>query len=277
VRGYAASLGADATFFVPTGALACLQRLCAMAPGGLLVLAADKGERTREQVRARVVPKLARHGCISVNVNFDALRAWWGFRPFLLSAGEVDFSLAALLSGLHAEATVAVRAAFSRAFIERAPLERLSLLDEALAEGASTPLGVLLVLLERSGFDPDAFLRMAPVLRARAAEVSPALLPALVTALEAVGQAHFELGAEDLRFELATVFHKVGQLSRAAHWYEASLQQRGEHPTTLFNLALVHLDLGERQAAIEGLWRVKHLQPEHAGASRLLSALGPRS
>lgn len=273
VRGYAASLGADATFFLPTGAFACLQRLATLSPGGLVVLVADKGERTRAQVLERAVPRLARHGSASANVNFDALRAWWGPRPFLLSAGDIDFSLALLQSGLPQAATAAVRGAFEAAFVARGPLERLALLDGALAEGTSAPLGLLLSLLERSHFDPDAFLRMAPVLRARAAEVSPALLPALVAALEAVAQAHFEVGAEDLDFELATVFHRVGQLSLAADRYQASLLRRGDHPTTLFNLALVKLDLGERQAAIETLWRVTHLQPQHPGALRLLGAL----
>ena len=60
--------------------------------------------------------------------------------------------------------------------------------------------------------------------------------------------------AHDLAFEIATVLHRAGQLSSAAGYYRRSVELRGPHPTTFFNLALCLLDLGQlppAKAALE--------------------------
>jgi tetratricopeptide (TPR) repeat protein len=99
-------------------------------------------------------------------------------------------------------------------------------------------------------------------------------VPALTLALERVGALHFELGdARDLAFELATVLHRAGQLSRAASWYQRSVELRGEHPTARFNLALCRLDLADLPAARGELERVLTLAPDHARARALLEQL----
>lgn len=275
VRGYARSVP-EGPFLVPTGAFACLGALQRLGGGRALCLIADKGPRTAEQLCAAPFPPLARHGSVSAAVNFHALRAWAGWRPWLEAAAPApDFGVYGVGLG-HSEVGLrATRAAFDRSFGGGAPLTDQRALEAAVAGAESLPAEQLVAALAAQRFAPDAFLRLAGALRARAAELSPAHLPALVEALDRAGGLHFELGEErDLFFELGTVLHRAGQLSHAARWYQRSLEARGDHPTTRFNLALCRLDLAELGAARGELERVVALAPEHARARALLAQLG---
>lgn len=274
VRGYSPSVP-EGPFLVPTGAFACLRSVQRLGGGRALCLVADKGPRTALQLAAAPFPPLARHGCVSAAVNFHALRAWVGWRPWLeAEAPQPDFGVYGVGLGLREDRLGATRAAFAHHFGRGAPLTDERALEEAVARAEAVRAEQLVATLAAQGFSPDAFLRLAAALRARAAELAPEQLPALVEALERTGALHFELGEErDLFFELATVLHRAGQPGPAARWYQRSLEARGAHPTTHFNLALCRLELGEPGAARGELERVVALAPEHARARALLAQL----
>jgi len=240
------------------------------------VLVADKGEPDLEAVHRNGLgePRVQRHGGgLAALVNFDAVRAWWGWRPFLKSA-HTDSELAfyALAQGLGRAALGATRAAWADTLGTQSPLEELRALDALLA--AEQPAIALLTTLEEWAFDPDVFVRMAEPLRAQAATLGPAGCAALVEAVDRCWANHFELGgAMDVAFEMATVLHRAGQLSHAARFYERSLGLHGRHATTCFNLALCRLDLGDGAAGAALLSETLVLAPEHPGAQRILASL----
>lgn len=270
VRGYAPRVG-EGVFMVPVGAIACLQRVTAWASGRCLVLAADKGEPDATAVQSGGTPKLQRHGGISAMVNFDALRAWWGWRPFLRSAhAEPDLGFYALAQGLAMLA--ATRGTWSSTLGAESPLQRHRQLDRLLAQ--SQPAPVLLETLALWGHDPDIFVRMAEYLRQQAPQLEAGVCLALVEAIDKTWANHFELGGTvDVAFEMASVLHRAGQLSHAARFYERSLNTQGRHATVCFNLALCWLDLGEPALGARLLGEVLQLAPGHAGASRVLAQL----
>lgn len=275
VRGYAAA-GPEGAFFIPVGAIDCLRSLAGLGGGRLLCLAGDKGPRTLEQLRAAPPPALARHGSVSASVNFHALRAWAGWRPWLEArAPDPAFGVYGVAQGWAARSLEATSAGFAEAFGAGAPLVQERALQALLDTTGAAAAEALLGALAAHHFSPDALVRMAPLLRAQGPAAPPPLVAAAVDALTQVGAQHFELAdAPDVPFEIATVLHRLGQLSQAALWYQRSLAARGEHPTTCFNLALCRLDLGEKAAALQLLARVVALAPGHPKALGLLEALG---
>ena len=268
VRGYAPRVG-EGVFMIPTGALTCFKHATAWSKGRCLFLAADKGEPDVAAVQAGGSPKLQRHGGISAMVNFDALRAWWGWRPLLTSAhAEADLGFYAFAQGLK---TLAVtRATWSTTFGAESLLHRLRELDALLQQPQSVRR--LLEVLGAWRFDPDVLVRMAEPLRG--AQLRPEDCAALVDAIDRAWDNHFEVGgALDVAFELATVLHRAGQLSHAARFYQRSLESHGRHATVCFNLGLCRLDLGDVQGGAQLLREVLELQPGHAGAQRILEQL----
>src|SRR5581483_1688176 len=155
VRGYAKRVGAGA-FLLPVGAFKCLQSIAGWSHGRCLVLVADKGEPALSFDE----PQLQRHGGISARVNFDALRAWWGWRPFL-SSGEAELGFYALAQGV--TSLPQTRFAWAEAFGTAGPLAKLRALDALLAQPQSAV--TLLQTLAEWQFDPDVFVRMAEPFR----------------------------------------------------------------------------------------------------------------
>jgi hypothetical protein len=268
VRGYAPRIR-EGVFMIPTGALQCLHRVSAWSQGRCLVLVADKGEPDVNAVQAGGSPKLQRHGGVSAMVNFDALRAFWGWRPFFRSAhAEPDLGFYALAQGLHPIA--ATRATWSSTLGAESLLQRLRDLDALLQY--PQPVAVLLRALAAWGYDPDVFVRMAEPFRSLT--YTAAECEALVDAIDRAWEHHFELGGTmDVAFEMATVLHKAGQLTHAARFYDRSLKSHGRHATVCFNLALCRLDLGQRDAGAALLREVLAMAPNHLGASRVLAQL----
>jgi hypothetical protein len=272
VRGYAAALKAG-RFFWPIGAFTSVAAFAARLKRPHLWLVADKGPASRETVRGQDTALLARHGCVSAQVNFDAVRGWAGWRPYFEPAeAEVRFGAYGLVQGLRE--VPKLRAAWAAVGAPNLALQAVKLLDRIAIE--PVPLMQLLQALAFTGFDPDAVLRLGDCFRDRLAEeADPAAVGALVPALDACWANHFALGEpNDLAFEIATTLHRAGQLSHAAGYYRRSIDGFGPDAATWFNLALCLLDLGRRSEAREALQQTVEVDPAHARARALLQATG---
>jgi hypothetical protein len=274
VAGYAAGFSSG-RFLWPAGSIACIQAISARLRRPHLWLAADKGPAVRAQIEGQDTATLARHGCVSASVNFDALRAWAGWRPFLAPAvPEMRFGAYALVQGVPSGAVPSLRAAWGEAAAHNLPLQAEVLLEQLAASDATVPH--LLQALAFTRFDPDALLRVSGLLRDRlSAAMSSAEVAALVAALDETWSNRFDLAEpHDLAFEIATVLHRAGQLSNAATYYRRSIELRGAHATTFFNLALCLLDLGKLAEARTALEGTLAADATHPRARALLAATG---
>ncbi len=84
VEEYRDLLG-EGAFQLPTASLSCVRALARIAGGGLLLLSADKGYCHEEELLGRPEPEIARHGSVSLSVDYHAVRrcdrsAWAGRR-----------------------------------------------------------------------------------------------------------------------------------------------------------------------------------------------------
>jgi hypothetical protein len=272
VLGYSHRVGSG-RFLWPSGPLACVQAVAKQLRRPQLWLIADKGPGTLEQVRGQDTTDLARHGCISAMVNFDALRAWAGWRPFLApEAVETRFGMYGWVEGWRR--TPRLRKAWKESGEANLPLQALSLLDQLATEASTLPQ--LLQALAFTRFDPDTLVRISALLRGKiSGETSAEHARALVAALDATWANHFAVDEHnDLAFEIATVLHRAGQLSHAVGYYQHSIALRGAHAATFFNLALCLLDLGRVAEAREALQSTLKAAPAHPRAMSLLAATG---
>jgi len=257
----------EGRFLWPAGAIACMDAVAQTLQRPHLWLAADKGAANREQISGKDTAVLARHGCVSASVNFDALREWAGARPFFAPAeAEVRFGAYALAATQVPE----VAKAWAETGALNLPLHAEALLEQLVSDPSVT-VPQLLQALAFTHFDPDALLRVAGSLRER--EIPAEQVAGLVAAMNETWRHRFELPEpHDLAFEIATVLHRAGQLSAAAAYYRHSLELRGPHPTTWFNLALCLLDLGQRSEARGALEETLRADATHTRAAALLAA-----
>ncbi len=271
LASYARSLGSG-RFVWPSGALRCLERF---AEGPLLFVFADKAIATRERLAAFEPVPLVRHGSVSVSVNVHALRAAWGWHPFLepKPAAEV-FGVYACARGLSKRQLPRSVAQYEATFARSPALRLLSLVDEAARTRPLDPARAL-ELLVVSGFDPDVFLRLAaPLGETVARGMEARLLPHLVEALARVSDAHFELqDPYDVQLEVARLLHRLGQLSAAERAYRASLEGRPPSADALLGLGAALADLGRPHEAKASLQRALELDPESLPARRMLERL----
>ncbi len=275
VVGYAAHLGSG-RFLWPSGAIACMRAIAGPLRRPHLWLVADKGPAALAQLRGRDTASLARHGCISASVNFDALRAWAGWRAFFApQLPEMRFGAYALVQGLGRRSVPALARAWGESTGLNLALQAEILLEELGAEPAVT-VPQLLQALAFTRFDPDALLRLSARFREKLSAQTPAgQVAALVLALEETWNNRFVLPEpHDLAFEIATVLHRAGQLSAAATHYRLSIDLRGPHATTYFNLALCLLDLGKQSEARTALEGTLVVDAAHPRARALLLATG---
>lgn len=271
---------------LPVGAFAFLRAAEAALKEPALVVLADKGSLTLEQSREPRAPRLARHGDgASAWVNFDALRAWLGWRGWRLAPGsEPDFVVGATvlrgrapLDGLF-EGTahpLAAQQAVTRLrqevdHVAGHPRATKGRAPSATAAGAEGTWWERLLALPCDG---DAVLELADAMCTAPLppdELKPRLGDWLLTSVRTA----FLLPADDVAFQAGRVLYRLGFAGGAAACFSHSLEQHGETTSARLNRALCLAQLGALQAARDDVQLVLRAEPGHAGATRLLAQLG---
>src|SRR5207302_4838826 len=95
------------SFGLPLGALQSIQQFVALSAGRLLMLAADKGYTSEEQLASANDLEIALHGSFSLMVNFHALRLYAeNIGGFLFESPQLrpDLRVAAFVLGTSRDA-----------------------------------------------------------------------------------------------------------------------------------------------------------------------------
>lgn len=276
LEGYRQRLG-DTVFNFPSGGLACLARLRQLCGGRFLLLAADKGYTHEHQLVGNAQAGMAWHrGCFSMMVNFHALGAWTQAEGGLAlgSGGDGQLELEALCLGAGADSFPRLRAAFAQ-LRDCGPLDVFRILDGALRNLEAFDLNAVLGLARLAAFDPYTFHRLHDRLYQLLPGASQAELRQLRRVLRKVEALFFPYSArQDVLFALGRLMAAMRRHSEALELFRRSLDVYGEHPLTLFNLAINLYRLGQLPQALQALDRALLLDPEHSPARdwRLLIA-----
>jgi len=240
-----------ATFPFPIGAFRCMEALSQLAQGRWLVLAADKGYFSEEELRTERRPRIAWHeGCVSFMLNFHAMGAWVeGRGGFWLRGTETAsrLNVAAWMLGFPPEAVPTTRMAFHEAIRALPPMERHALVNILSGSIESHGPEQLLTLLRLSEWEPELIFRLGAQLSALLRSVPPLLRKEFLLAFEQVWRNDYPLrDTEDLAVRLAPLLRQLGCPAEAVDYLKRSEALYGERTEALYELRLSLEALGRQ-------------------------------
>jgi hypothetical protein len=266
----------DTHLLFPAMAICGLRQLAALSTQGLMLLSADKGEHRFDALDGRGPPPIAKHGCVSLPVNYHAMiRICEMGGGLALTPDHVHESLAVicLLMTQEADHYGEVRAAYVRAVAECGPDDLYGVTRLARPHLGEASTRDLLALLRLTRYDSGQFGRYAPRLTALAETFSSAETQQVVDAVERVWAAYFPLAEQpDLASLIAGLLYAMDLYGPALTYYRRSVALYGEDSGTLFNMASCHYMRDEGALAKAILARVLQADPKNAAALSLLSA-----
>ncbi len=266
VRSYA-TMGTEGRLVFPVSALRCLDRLAALAREDVLVLAADRGTTDAAEAIARPVNlELARHGSLSLPVNFHALRTWVtdrGGQAFHPAKKHRHLHVTALALGARPGGWPETRAAYEETIGHGGPDElydlRHALTDTADRLGAAE----LLSMIRLSGNDARVMAECIRPLWRHLAGADTRLRLQIRDAALAAWDHYFHLGEEyDLAFNLALLLYETHAYADAHALFTESLRLYGENGATLWNRGLCEVALGKPDEAMASFQRARTLAPD---------------
>jgi tetratricopeptide (TPR) repeat protein len=262
----------EGAFQLPTAALGCVRRLARLAGGGLLLLSADKGYYREEELLDRPKPHVARHGSVSLMVDYHAVARFverlGGEALFPAHAARNLCCGAFLLDAPGGGAET--RAAFTGATDGFGPDDWFSLQAAVEAARDAMALAPLLAVLRAGGADAKLLMGIVDRLLALASDASAAERRACFVLARRAWALHYDLGEDrDLAFHLGVWMRELGYREEAIRYFERSREARGANAVTAFNLAFCHLG---QQRAPEALCFVEEAlaaDPDLPGARAL--------
>jgi hypothetical protein len=255
-----------ATFPFPIGAFRCMEALSQLAQGRWLLLAADKGYFSEEDLRSERRPRIAWHeGCVSFMLNFHAMGTWVeGRGGFWLRGTEVPsrLNVAAWMLGLPQEAVPATRLAFHEAIRTLPPMERHTLVNTLSGSIESQGPEQLLTLLRLSEWEPELIFRLGAQLLGLLRSVPASLRKEFLHAFEQIWRNDYPLrDKEDLAVRLAPLLRQLGCPAEAVDYLERSTALYGERKEALHELGVSLEALGRHNEAREAFEKALAREP----------------
>jgi tetratricopeptide (TPR) repeat protein len=265
LRRYAAELG-DTAFPFPIGGFRCLERLDQLSSGRLLLLSADKGYTSVQQLLDLDNPSVVHHGSVSMMVDYHAMGQWAEARGgFMLANSDRDTTLEIVALGLgSAEPLPETGGAFYDSVERFGPLDVYKLTSEPPDQ---LDLEQLLTLIRMSGWDPLTFLSMSRLLHPLVAQATASQARRLRLAMNEIWKLYYPLeDGRDLPFELGYLSFGLKRYGEAVYFYEQSLAHHGDHPVTFYNLGLCAYQEGQLRQAQSLFERSLAIDPDYSPA-----------
>jgi hypothetical protein len=252
VAEYQQLLG-EGAFQIPCAALSCIRALSRLASGGFLLLSADKGYCREEELLYRSDPEIARHGSVSLPVNYHAIGRYvekLGGEALFPAQASRSLVVGAFLLDVPAGGDE-TRAAFASAVDSFGPGDWFTLKKGVEAACAEMELPQLLAAIRLGGCDAKLFMDVSERLLELCVSAAGPERRACFTLARQIHQLHFDLGEpRDLAFYLGVWMRELGYLEEAIRYFEITRAARGTNALLAYNLAFCHLG---QQRAIEAL------------------------
>jgi hypothetical protein len=274
LRGYLERFD-DTSVGFPVGALSACDRLAEIADGRMLLVTSDKGKVLDTSLRELGPPGLSAHGSFSLSVNYDAIcelfRARGGHAWY---PPHQHFSILSCAMVLGDGDFAHTRAAYEQAICEFSPDDWFALkkaTEETLGERS---VEQILSLIRLSRNDPRFVGQCATALFSRAKEIDAEYKVELVHAVQTAWAQSFTIEeSDDLAFTLGALLLQMGYPEEALPLCMTSLERYGPDPSTLYNIAICHFDLGRMSESLQYTLRTLDGDPEHVHARAMLERL----
>lgn len=261
----------------PAQALRCLQRLRGLSADGLLLLSADKGQAAEDGAVSSKPPMLSRHGSFSLSVNYHAFLAWARAGGGLgLEPADPHSSLAvvALLLTDEAARHAATQDAYRRHVEFFGPDAFYTMLEICHRGIPEMTFDEIVAYMRFNLEDPHQLAKLMPRLMELAPDLDESDVATLHRLLAACWDAYFPLGEEsDLAFEIGLLLYELDDFEGALEYFAHSRDIYGAEPSTGYNMAACHQQLGQDDIARTLLQDVLQAMPDNDGARTLLEEL----
>ena len=263
---YGRNAGAGRTVF-PVGALRCLDRLATLAHDDLLVLAADRG--TAEATDALMRPadlEMARHGSVSLPVNFHALRSWVtrrGGRALTPSQEHRHLYITGFLLGTPTNDWRATSLAYREAIGDGGPDELYTFRRGLTAIADQLGAAELVALIRLCGHDPRVVAECIRPLWRHVVDANARLRLEIRDIALAAWASYYHVGEPyDLAFNLALLLYETRAFTDAHALFDESVRLYGDDGATRWNLGLCQVALGKPDEAMASFHRARELAPD---------------
>ena len=225
----------QALFLYPDQAISVVERFAKISGDRLLLLAADQGVATREQVLLTKEPKMARHATFSFPVNYHALAHYFAARQgFVLPniCPDPDFiTFYGVMGEKDSEYLKKIPSAFSPADWWRLGT------GELFSQG---DVEVLLLLLRIGEYDPATFYHALPKFLQSLATLGGEQKQELIVSVEQVWKNFYPVSPleGDFVMDLGVLLFQMGQARKALFYFEQAIEIRGPTTQNLKNYSL---------------------------------------
>lgn len=273
---YAQTLN-DAHVLVPAQGLDCLKRLQTIAPKGVLLLSADKGEHRLEQIGQTFAPGLVRHGSFSLSVNYHAFKVFCeqaGGLALLEEQSHDGIQVVGLLMAERAPQYWQTLRAWQNRVQAFSPGEYLSVSQHARAYMPEMSLAAMLAYVRLGLCDSHIFAHYLPRLRALAPDFDAGERGRVIALIDEVWRMYFPLGEDrDLPYGMGCLLYEMDAYRQALVYFERSLEIYGAHTGTYYNMAVCHSLLDQPELAEPLARKVVAHDPENSEARELLARI----
>ena len=256
----------DTFLLFPCAAIRCIRDLNRLCGGRMLLLAADQGYSSEEELAMQKEPVFNRHGSISMMVNYDALGKFVARRGGQVSHPAhrpASLNVSCFLLGFPANATPETLRAYEDAIARFGPDDFFTLKKgiEKMYETLSLPQ--ILAYLRFSGGDAHLFLGVLPALLRLVDSCSAEEREDMRRVLRQVWENYYPIGEElDLAFQIGVLLYRAGLYCDALEFFRQSQRVYGPHACTSYDMGMCHYMLGDRESAQACVNEARRLDPD---------------
>lgn len=242
-------------FRFPVTSLDCITNLQALCDNRMLLLVADKGFVTLEAMDLLEPPQIAVQGSLSMMVNFDALQQSFTRQDGQWHASQFQPNDISVQIGLLGDP--------KSEYSETA----MTFCDSVKSYGADDYHAVtvalhhhydeltvpqILSVMRMGHWDAVLFEECFPHLLEKVQETTDEMRADVRLALRNVWDNYYFIGENgDIPFMIGALLHNIGAFQEAIILFGYSLQMHGNDPSTLYNMGMSYLYLGDTQKALE--------------------------
>lgn len=242
-------------FRFPVTTFDCIRNLQALSQNRMMLIVADKGFTSLEAMDNLEPPQIAVHGSMSMMVNFDALKQFftlqdgqWHSTPFQPNDISIQLGLFGNPNSEYHETAMTYYdtvASFSA--------DDYHAITTALhANYDKLPLNQLLSILRMGRWDAVLFEECFPHIMSKVQETTDELRRDMRLVLRNVWDNYYFIGEDrDVPFMIGVILHNIGAFQEAIILFNYSIQMHGMDPSTLYNMGMSYLYLGDTQKALE--------------------------
>ncbi len=267
----------DGNLLFPVGALRCISRLIQWGGGRLLLLATDKGYAEHFDLFRSGEPHFVFHDLsFSLMVNFHAIGQYFQQvgGTCVHQPTQQGIATSLFLVGDDLDALPETLLAVADWLHSVSPGHLLTLYGYLERTKAACTLEAVNAALSLLRGDPhlwDLFADALPALANASPETAVRDLMATVEAVAA--QYYFHPGAPDTLGQIGVFYHAMGDFHRALAYFHQSTAYFGTVDATLYNMALCHYALGEREQALSLFQAAVEVNPDYVMARGWISQL----